>query len=138
MIKTMKIIVCTKRIVRKLLSKSKNLFPLKVQSAIREGRSRHVICQNSYQFNRIIGLLGPPQQIIIPIKSMTKCTPSQVLFIQCKLFESPNIIIRHYYVQTNATIPQLLQPNVMHSFGYNTSGHIHQFFIVKLLQINGK
>jgi len=62
-------------------------------------------------------MLGPPQQQLILIKSMTSWTPSQLFSIQCRLFEGSNIIIKHCCVQTSVVIPQLLQPNVMHNFG---------------------
>jgi len=82
--------------------------------------------------------MSPPQQQFIFIKSMTKWTPSQILSIQCRLFESPNIIIRCHYIKISVMIPRLLQPNVMHSFGYITSGHVRPLLIIKLLQIKGK
>jgi hypothetical protein len=44
----------------------------------------------------------------------------------------------NHCVQTNAAIPQLLQPNVMHNFDYITSGHVCPLFIIILLQIKEK
>jgi hypothetical protein len=61
--------------------------------------------------------LGPPQQKFIPIMSMISWTPSQVLSVQHRLFESPNVIVRRNYVKTSAMIPQLLQLDVLHNFG---------------------
>jgi hypothetical protein len=49
--------------------------------------------------------------------SMISWTPSQVLSVQHRLFESPNVIVRRNYVKTSAMIPQLLQLDVLHNFG---------------------
>jgi hypothetical protein len=48
MVRMMIIIVCIRRTISGSFGKPKNLFPLKVQIAIREGKSRHVICHNNY------------------------------------------------------------------------------------------
>jgi hypothetical protein len=48
MVKTMKIIVCIRRIISGSLGKPRNLLPLEVQNAIREGKSKHVICHNDH------------------------------------------------------------------------------------------
>jgi hypothetical protein len=48
MVRTMKIIICIERTIGMLLGRPKNLFPLKVWSAIKEGRSKHEICHNSH------------------------------------------------------------------------------------------
>jgi hypothetical protein len=71
MVRMMIIIVCTWKTINGSLGKPKNLLPLKVQNAIREGKSGHVICHSNLWFNRITRLLGPPQQQFIPIMSMT-------------------------------------------------------------------
>jgi hypothetical protein len=68
MVRTMRIIVCTRRTINRSLGKPKNLLPFKVQSVIKEGRSRSVICHYSiYWSSRIIRLLSPLQQKFIPI-----------------------------------------------------------------------
>jgi hypothetical protein len=48
MIKMMRIIVYTKRIIGGSLGEPKNLLPFEVQNAIKEGKSKHVICHNSH------------------------------------------------------------------------------------------
>jgi hypothetical protein len=104
-VRKMKIIVYTKRIINKSLGRPKNLLHLKVWSAIRQGICRCAICHNTYKSSKIIRPLGPFQQKFIPIKSMTKWTPLQVLFIRCRLFESLNIIGRRHCVHTITAIP---------------------------------
>jgi hypothetical protein len=47
-VKMMIIIVYNKRTMNWLLGKPKNLLPLKVQSVIREGRSRHIVYHNNH------------------------------------------------------------------------------------------
>jgi len=47
MVKTMIIIVSTKRTINKSLNKPKNFLPFEVRNAIEEGRSKCVICHNS-------------------------------------------------------------------------------------------
>jgi hypothetical protein len=69
---------------------------------------------------------------------MTKLTTLQVLSIQCRLFESMNVVVRRHYLQTSAVFSQLLQPIVMHNFGQIASGHVSPFFIIELLQKNRK
>jgi hypothetical protein len=44
MVRMMKIIVYTKRTINELLGRPKNLLPLKVRNAIKEGKSKRVIC----------------------------------------------------------------------------------------------
>ncbi len=102
MVTTMRIIVCTKRIVSKSLGKPKNLLPFEMWSAIKKGRSRSVIFHNNCQSSRITRPLG---LLFIPVRSMTNWTPLQILSIQCRLFESMNVIVRHCCVQTNVVIP---------------------------------
>jgi hypothetical protein len=58
--------------------------------------------------------------------------------IQCRLFESTNIVVKRRCVHTSATFFRLLQLNVMNSFYQIASGHVHPFFIIELLQIKGK
>jgi hypothetical protein len=132
-IKIMKIIVYTKRTINELLGKPKNLLPLEVQSVIREGRSKRKFATIAISLTKSLNYWALLNKKIIPIRSMTKWTPSQILSIQCRLFESLNVIIRHHCVQTNVVIPRSLQPNVMHNFGYITSGHVCPHFIVKIL-----
>jgi hypothetical protein len=48
MVKTMKIIVCIRRIISGSLGKPRNLLSLEVQNVIREGKSKHVICHNDH------------------------------------------------------------------------------------------
>jgi hypothetical protein len=47
MVKTIKIIVYTKRTINRSLGRSKNLLPLEAQNMIKEGRSKLVICHNN-------------------------------------------------------------------------------------------
>ncbi len=130
---TMGIIISTRRTINMSFGKPKNLFFFEVQKVICERWPRHVIFHNYRKFSKITQPLGPPQQQFIPIRSMTRWTTLQVLSIQCKLFESTNVIIGHHYVWSSVAFPQLLQLNVMHSFYQITSGHVYPLFITKLL-----
>jgi hypothetical protein len=47
MVKTIRIIVYTKRIISRSFGRPKNLLPLKVQIVIREGKFEHVIYHNN-------------------------------------------------------------------------------------------
>jgi hypothetical protein len=69
---------------------------------------------------------------------MIRWTTLQVLFIQCKLFEKTNVVVKHHCVQASATFSSLLQLDVMHNFGQIASGHVSPLFITKLLQKKGK
>jgi hypothetical protein len=90
----MGIIVNTRRIISRLLKRPKNLFSLQVRQAICEGQFGCVICHYHNKFSRIIQPLGLLQQQLISIKTMTKQTTLQILSIQCKLFESTNVVIK--------------------------------------------
>jgi hypothetical protein len=45
-----------------------------------------------------------------------------------------NVFVRRHCVQKSAAFSQLLQPDVMHSFGQIASGHVNPLFIIELLQ----
>jgi hypothetical protein len=92
-----------KRIISKSLGRPRNFSTLKVQYVICEGQSIRVICHYCDKSSKITWPSGPLQQQFIPIRTMTKWTTLQVLSIQCRLFESTNVVIRRYYVQTSPT-----------------------------------
>jgi hypothetical protein len=48
MVKMMRIVVYTKRTINGSLGRPKNLLHLKVQNAIKEGKSKHAICHNNH------------------------------------------------------------------------------------------
>jgi hypothetical protein len=64
---------------------------------------------------------------------MTKWIALQMLSIQCRLFESMNVIVGRCCIETNVAISQLLQPHIMHSFYQIVNGHVYPHLIIEFL-----